>query len=321
MLVPLYSPVAEPPRGLFLLNLLLMQKLTLLLLVLAVGLSSCVSKKQLEAAQADVASRDEIIAQRDQEINRYAQQLAECERKELQLENQMKVATERAQLREEQIEDLRKQRDAQLEQVGDLTVLSQGANQNIGNTLRQLEGKDRYIRLLQEAKSKADSINLALAVNLKSVLRDGIEDQDVDIKVDKTVVYINLSDKMLYKSGSYQITDRAGEVLEKIAQIAKSRPNLDLMVEGYTDNVPINSTCVKDNWDLSVLRATSVVKALQNKYDIDPNRLIASGRGEYNQLVANDTPENRSTNRRTRIILLPRLNQFYDLLDPTKVPE
>ena len=149
MLVPLYSPVAEPPRGLFLLNLLLMQKLTLLLLVLAVGLSSCVSKKQLEAAQADVASRDEIIAQRDQEINRYAQQLAECERKELQLENQMKVATERAQLREEQIEDLRKQRDAQLEQVGDLTVLSQGANQNIGNTLRQLEGKDRYIRLLQ----------------------------------------------------------------------------------------------------------------------------------------------------------------------------
>ncbi|MCP9235196.1 OmpA family protein [Lewinella sp. JB7] len=298
-----------------------MQKITLLLLVLAVGLSSCVSKKKYEASMAEVASRDELIAQRDQELNRYAQQLAECERREIQIKNQYDNAQAQAQIRQEQIEDLRKQRDAQIEQVGDLTVLSQGANQNIGKTLEQLEGKDRYIRLLQAAKSKADSINLALAVNLKSVLREGIEDQDVDIKVDKTVVYINLSDKMLYKSGSYQITDRAGEVLEKIAQIAKSRPNLDLMVEGYTDNVPINSACVKDNWDLSVLRSTAVVKALQNKYDIDPNRLIASGRGEYNQLVANDTPENRSINRRTRIILLPRLNQFYDLLDPNKVPE
>ena len=298
-----------------------MQKLVILLLSLTVGLSSCVSKKQYQSLQTDLASRDEVLAQRDQEINRYATQLAECERKELQLNNQVKNAENQAALRQEQIDDLRKQRDAQLQQVGDLTVLSQGANQNISNTLSQLEGKDRYIRLLQAAKSKADSINLALAVNLKSVLREGIEDQDVDIKVDKTVVYINLSDKMLYKSGSSQITDRAGEVLEKIAQIAKSRPNLDLMVEGYTDNVPINSACIKDNWDLSVLRSTAVVKALQNKYDIDPNRLIASGRGEYNQLVDNDTPENRATNRRTRIILLPRLNQFYDLLDPKQVPE
>ena len=298
-----------------------MQKIILFLFILSIGLSSCVSKKKYEASVADLASRDELLAQRDQEINRYAQQLAECERRETQLKSQYDNAQSQAQIRQEQIEDLRKQRDAQIEQVGDLTVLSQSANQNIGNTLQQLEGKDKYIRLLQAAKSKADSINLALAVNLKSVLREGIEDADVDIKVDKTVVYINLSDKMLYKSGSYQITDRAGEVLEKIAQIAKSRPNLDLMVEGYTDNVPINSACVKDNWDLSVLRSTAVVKALQNKYDIDPNRLIASGRGEYNQLVENDTPDNRSINRRTRIILLPRLNQFYDLLDPTKVPE
>ncbi len=298
-----------------------MHKITLFLFILSIGLSSCVSKKKYESSMADLASRDELLAQRDQEINRYAQQLAECERRESQVKNQFENAQSQAQIRLEQIDDLRKQRDAQIEQVGDLTVLSQGANQNIGKTLEQLEGKDKYIRLLQAAKSKADSINLALAVNLKSVLREGIEDQDVDIKVDKTVVYINLSDKMLYKSGSYQISDRAGEVLEKIAQIAKSRPNLDLMVEGYTDNVPINSACVKDNWDLSVLRSTAVVKALQNKYGIDPNRLIASGRGEYNQLVENNTPENRSVNRRTRIILLPRLNQFYDLLDPTKVPE
>ena len=300
---------------------LIMQKLPILLLVLLVGLSSCVSKKKYESLQSDLASRDELLAQRDQEINRYSKQLAECEAREVQIQNQMQTMQQRAQDRDETIADLRKQRDAQLQQVGDLTVLSQSANQNIGNTLSQLEGKDRYIRLLQAAKSKADSINLALAVNLKSALKDGIEDEDVNIQVDKTVVYINLSDKMLYRSGSYQITDRASEVLGKIAQIAKERPNLEIMVEGYTDNVPINTSCVKDNWDLSVLRATAVVKALQNKYDIDPNRLVAAGRGEYNQLVDNSTAENRSTNRRTRIILLPKLNQFYDLLDPTKVPE
>ena len=298
-----------------------MKKIPFLLLVALLGLTSCVSKKKFESLQSDVAFRDELLAQRDQENNRLAQQLAECERQAQQVESELKTATAQATIREEQIADLRSQRDRQLEQVGDLTVLSQGANQNIGRTLEQLEGKDKYIRLLQEAKSKADSINLALAVNLKTVLKEGIEDEDVTINVDKTVVYINLSDKMLYKSGSYQITDRAGEVLQKIASIAQSRPNLEIMVEGYTDNVPINTNCVKDNWDLSVLRATAVVKALENKYDIDPNRLIAAGRGEFNQLVDNSTAENRSINRRTRIILLPKLNQFYDLLDPTKMPE
>ena len=298
-----------------------MQRLLFLLALVTIGLSSCISKKQYETLQADLAAREEALSQRDMELNRYAERLAECERRETTLKGQVENANTQVRIREEQIADLRQQRDKTVEQVGDLTVLSQGANRNIENTLSQLQGKDRYIRYLQNAKSKADSINLALAVNLKSVLRDGIDDQDVDVKVDKTVVYINLSDKMLYESGSYRITSRANEVLQKIAAIAKSRPNLDLMVEGYTDNVPINTACVKDNWDLSVLRATSVVKALQEQHGIDPNRLIAAGRGEYNQLVDNSTAANRSTNRRTRIILLPRLNQFYDLLAADKIPE
>ncbi|MEM9929876.1 MAG: OmpA family protein [Bacteroidota bacterium] len=302
-----------------------MQKLFFLSLVLLVGLSSCVSKKQYDDLQASTAARiaqqQEAISKHNQEINRYAERLAECERREAVVKTQVEAAQQQVRIREEQITDLQKQRDQQAEQVGDLTVLSQGANENINNTLKQLATKDKYIQLIQTAKSKADSINLALAFNLKQVLKDGIEDQDVDIKVDKTVVYINLSDKMLYKSGSYEITDRAGEVLQKIATIAKSRPSLDLMVEGYTDNVSISTNCIKDNWDLSVLRSTSVVKALQNQYGIDPNRLIASGRGEYNTLASNDTAEGRSTNRRTRIILLPKLNQFYDLLDPAKVPQ
>ena len=184
----------------------------------------------------------------------------------------------------------------------------------------QLEGKDRYIKYLQAAKSQADSINLALAVNLKGVLKQGIDDQDVDIKVDKTVVFINLSDKMLYQSGSANITTRANEVLGKIAQIVASRPDVEVMVEGYTDNVPIKNACMDDNWDLSVKRSTSVVRALQKTFKIDPNKLIAAGRSEYNVLADNATADGRAMNRRTRIIIMPKLNQFYDLLNPANVP-
>ncbi|MEO5905342.1 MAG: OmpA family protein, partial [Saprospiraceae bacterium] len=219
-----------------------------------------------------------------------------------------------------QLEDCKQQRDKQLTQVGDLTVMSKGATDNMKETLDQLKKKDQYIYLLQAAKTKADSINLALSANLKTQLKDGIEDKDVEIKIDKTVVMINLSDKMLYQSGSANLTTRANEVLGKIATIINQRPDLEVMVEGYTDNVPISTECIKDNWDLSVRRATSVVRVLQTKYNIDPNRLIAAGRGEYNRLVANDTADNRAKNRRTRIIILPKLGEFYDLLDPTKAP-
>ena len=155
-----------------------------------------------------------------------------------------------------------------------------------------------------------------MAVNLKGVLQEGIADEDVEIKVDKTVVFINLSDKMLYKTGSANITPRASEVLGKIAKIIETKPELEVMVEGYTDNVPIKNKCMDDNWDLSVKRATSVVRTLQEDFNIDPNRLIAAGRGEYNAIASNDTKEGRSTNRRTRIIIMPKLNQFYDLLNP-----
>lgn len=219
------------------------------------------------------------------------------------------------------MDDLKAQRDQTVNQVGDLTVLSKSANENMKNTLDQLSRKDRYISYLLNAKSKADSLNLALAVNLKSVLKDGIDDEDVDVKVDKTVVFINLSDKMLYQSGSSRLTSRASEVLSKIAAIIKSKPNLEVMVEGYTDNVPISNDCMQDNWDLSVKRSTSVVRALQNEYGVDPNRLIAAGRGEYNALATNATAEGRSINRRTRIIILPKLNEFYDLLDTQEVPD
>jgi chemotaxis protein MotB len=199
--------------------------------------------------------------------------------------------------------------------------LSQSASDNIKETLSQLEKKDKYIHLLQAAKTKADSINLALAVNLKGVLKDGIEDDDVDVKVDKTVVFINLSDKMLFQSGSADLTPKASAVLGNIAKIIESRPELEVMVEGYTDNVPIKNDCMSDNWDLSVKRSTSVVRLLQSNFKVNPNRLIAAGRGEYNTLASNDTEAGRATNRRTRIIILPKIDQFYDLLNPNNAPK
>ena len=291
--------------------------------------ASCVSKKEYAMLQKELAVSNKDIGKLGEELNDYMDRLAACEREKQGVSGNVDNLRSNLQLREEQIQDLkdqindiRSQRDAQLNQVEDLTALSQSANKNIGETLSQLETKDKYIQLLQKAKTRADSINLALAVNLKSVLQEGIEDEDVEVKVDKTVVFVNLSDKMLYTSGSANITDRANEVLGKIAKIIESRPDLEVMVEGYTDNVPVKSNkYIVDNWDLSVKRATSVVRALQKDHNIDPNRLIAAGRGEYNALATNDTAEGRATNRRTRIIILPKLDQFYDLLNPNNVPE
>lgn len=287
----------------------ILQFLTVLMLPLLI--SSCVTKKKYLELQS--------------QLNKANVDLHSCNEKRALCENDLLVCRststgkqDQYSLLLEQLNDCKAQRDKQLTQVGDLTVLSKGANDNIGQTLAQLKDKDQYIQLLLAAKNKADSINLALAVNLKGVLKEGLDDKDVEIKVDKTVVYINLSDKMLYDLGSYNIKPRAKEVLGKIATIVASRPEVDVMVEGYTDNKPISTSCITDNWDLSVKRATSVVRVLQTDYKIDPNKLIAAGRGEFNALAGNDTEEGRSTNRRTRIIILPKLNQFYDLLDPSK---
>jgi len=310
-----------------------MNKLYLSILgLLCVALSSCTSKKVLAELQASHAAELQIA---NDQLSKYEQSIAladrnlnTCKVEKAQLEAELANAKSARQLREEQINDLkeqigdiRQQRDKQVEQVGDLTVLSQSASENIKETLNQLEERDKYIKLIQAAKTKTDSINLALAINLKGVLTDGITDEDVDIKVDKTVVFINLSDKMLYSSGSSTLTSKANMVLGKIAKIIESRPNLEVMVEGYTDNLPIRNSCMDDNWDLSVKRATSVVRVLQKQYNIDPNRLIAAGRGEYNTLASNDTYEGRQTNRRTRIIIMPKLNQFYDLLNPANAPQ
>jgi len=286
------------------------------------SLASCVSQKKMKALQVKTDICQTNLLRCDSDFQLYKDRMS---REQQEFINQRSMSMNTLQDREQQIKDLKVQlseskstRDKQLDAVGNLTVLSKEANANIDKTLSQLAQKDRYVYLLQAARNKTDSLNLALAVNLTSVLRNGIEDKDIDVKVDKTVVMINLSDKMLFSSGSAKISPSANSVLEKIASIVKSRPELEVMIEGYTDNVSINTECIKDNWDLSAHRATSVARVMQESFGIDPNKLIAAGRGEYNILASNLTAQGRTTNRRTRIILMPKLDQFYDLLDPDK---
>jgi len=297
----------------------------LILLAFSLSATSCISKKKLAEIQTshknslDIANKQ--LGECGESLNQYMDRLRSCDQDKLLMQAEVDKMKALLSEKDSQVADLKSSRDQQVSQVGDLTVLTQSANDNIKETLSQLENKDKYINLLQNAKSKADSINLALAVNLKSVLKDGIADEDIDIKVDKTVVFINISDKMLFTSGSSNLTAKANDVLGKIATIVQSKPGFEVMVEGYTDNVPMRSSCIEDNWDLSVKRATSVVRALHKGHGIDPNRLIAAGRGEYNTLADNTTPEGKAMNRRTRIIILPKLNQFYDLLGPANLPD
>jgi len=303
-----------------------MNRSYLSIVVLAIlVLTSCVSKKKFGSLQSDLDLCNEQLGKCGESLNDYISKLQACETErnslKTELNNMKSTQTSQVEDLKAQLADCKTQRDKSLSQVGDLAVLSQSANSNMELTLKQLAEKDKYIHLLQAAKTKADSLNLALAVNLKSQLNDGIEDKDVEIKIDKTVVMINLSDKMLFQSGSYTLTSKANDVLAKIAEIVKSKPDLQVMVEGYTDNVPIKTDCLKDNWDLSVHRATAVVRVMQNKYKIDPNQLVAAGRGEYNTLTSNSTADGRSTNRRTRIIIMPKLDQFYDLLNPATAPK
>ncbi len=201
------------------------------------------------------------------------------------------------------------------------SALEQSINQggtNISKLVDEINVSNKYIRQLVEAKSKSDSLNMVLTTNLTRSLSP--EDmKDVNIKVLKGVVYISLADNMLFKSGSYQISDRAMAILDKIAKIIKDYKNYDVLVEGNTDNVPISRTNIRNNWDLSTLRASSVVQVLQDRFGVDPSRMTAGGRGEYNPVADNDTPAGRQQNRRTEIIITPKLDQFLDLID--KAPD
>jgi len=204
-----------------------------------------------------------------------------------------------------------------LKQLENLSVISGAQAQSIRKSLENIGAKDAYITDLQKEMARKDSLNMALVMNLKGAIGH-MNDQDINIKVDKGVVFIDISDKLLFKSGKYDITERAKEVLGKVALVLKNQPDIEFMVEGHTDNIPYHKPPLVDNWDLSVKRATSVIRVLQNKYGLQPAHITAAGRSEYVNVGTNDTPEGRASNRRTRIVILPQLDQFFKLLEPEK---
>lgn len=278
-----------------------MKKISGLTFTLAVLLSSCVSQKKYAELQG--------------EFDTAKQQLADEKAKTLACQVEKDKFANKLAVLESQNTFLKENNQANIKQIESLTKLSESANTNVRDIVAQLSEKDKYINGIRGAMSRKDSINLALAVNLKSALAKGIQDEDIQVDVEKTVVYVSISDKVLFKSGSATISPNAKDVLDKVATVIASRPEMEVMIEGYTDNVPIKNACNKDNWDLSTRRATAVVRMMQNEFKIDPKRLIAAGRSEYLPLATNNTKDGRSRNRRTRIVILPKLDQFFDVLE------
>ena len=283
-----------------------MKKGALILSIAVLGLlmSSCASKKDLENCQnANKELNDKFLDTKDQ-LTSTKEQLAVSNERVANLEQQLQAA---------------KRDYARLQKSLDKSLTASNmTTMNISKLVDQINESNQYIRHLVEVKSKSDSLNMVLTNNLtRSLSKEELK--EVDVQVLKGVVYISLADNMLYKSGSYEINDRAAETLSKIAKIIMDYSDYDVLVEGNTDNVPISRPNIRNNWDLSCLRASSVVQYLQNNYGVDPKRLTAGGRGEYNPLTTNDTEVGKQRNRRTQIIITPKLDQFMELIE--QVPE
>ena len=276
-----------------------MKKSLILIAVSALILSSCASKKDLAECQTTNKTLNESLQSVKEELAAKNARIASLEEQQRGMQQLLKNA-----------EDKYAKLQASLDKS--LTNASQN-NISIEKLVDQINESNQYIRHLVEVKSKSDSLNMVLTNNLtRSLTKE--EMKEVDVQVLKGVVYISLADNMLYKSGSYEINARAAETLSKIAKIIKDYKDYDVLIEGNTDNVPISKTNIRNNWDLSALRASSVVQALQNDYGVDPKRLTAGGRGEYNPIATNDTEVGKQRNRRTQIIITPKLDEFMDLI-------
>lgn len=276
-----------------------MKKL-LVFAIAALFLTSCVSKKKYAyVTQAEADAKAEVDA-----LNK---KLAECEKDRA-------VAEAKVEGLEQQVYMLNNTNAALLNNVGDLATLSAKEAANLEKSLESIREKDLQIKTMQDAINKKDSVTLALVTSLKSSLGN-INDEDIQITVEKGAVFVSISDKLLFKSGSTTVSKDAKDVLAKVAKVLKDKSDFDFLVEGHTDSVPILTDCVKDNWDLSVLRATSVVRLLQEEFDIAPERMTAGGRSYYVPKASNDTAEDRAKNRRTRIVILPKLDQFFQMIE------
>lgn len=279
-------------------------KLFALALASTLVFSGCASKKDLQNCQNENRQLTANIQDTKDQLAANKEELAASKARVASLEEQL----------QQQKKDY-----AALQSSLDKSLTNANSNNlNISKLVDQINESNQYIRHLVEVKSKSDSLNMVLTNNLtRSLSREELK--EVDVQVLKGVVYISLADNMLYKSGSYEVNDRAQETLSKIAKIIMDYKDYDVLIEGNTDNVPISRENIRNNWDLSCLRASSVVQYLQNHYGVDPKRLTAGGRGEYNPLASNDTAVGKQRNRRTQIIITPKLDQFMDLID--KAPE
>lgn len=273
-------------------------------LVALLLMTSCVSKKKLAEVQTSYDQLKTEHATLQKDYNDAQVRIAEYTSDSKSLAARLKEEQERNKEMKEAYNKLQSSYQSNVQQ----------GNVNISKLVDEINASNKFIKQLVDAKTKSDSLNQALTNKLTRSLSKQ-EMNDVDVQVLKGVVYISLADNMLYKSGSYEIGDRAGETLSKIAKIITDYKNYDVLVEGNTDNVPISQKNIRNNWDLSALRASSVVQALQTQYGVDPKRLSAAGRGEYNPVASNNSAVGKQRNRRTQIIITPKLDQFMDLID------
>ena len=277
----------------------------------AIFLFSCVSSKKYKKSQADYATLQTQHTAMQGDLNACNDEKANLQRQKSGLENDVASLNK-------QIELLKQNNTQALKQLEDMSVITAAQAESIKKSMDNIGAKDSYIQTLQQQMARKDSLNMALVMNLKGAVGD-MNDQDINIKVDKGVVYIDISDKMLFKTAKFDITPQAKTVLGKVAAVLKNQPDIEFMVEGHTDNVEYKGAgYVLDNWDLSVKRATSVVRVLQKEYGMDPAKIAAAGRGEYKPIADNSTKEGKAANRRTRIVILPQLDQFFKLLEPNK---
>lgn len=269
--------------------------------------TSCVSQKKYKAQVSNLETLNEQYSKKQNDLNA-------CETAKANYLKQIDDLNKQNAALNKECAYLKENNTMVLNQLESLSVISSSQAESIKKSMESLGAKDAYIQGLQMSLAKKDSLNLALVINLKGAIGT-IDDKDIHIKVDKGVVFIDISDKLLFRSGSYVVTDQAKEVLGKVARVLKNQPDMEFMVEGHTDNTPFKQGELIDNWDLSVKRATAVTRLLQTQYGLDPASIIAAGRGEYQPVAENTSADGKSVNRRTRIVILPELDKFYKLLE------
>ncbi|MEL6304387.1 MAG: OmpA family protein [Bacteroidota bacterium] len=269
-------------------------------LAMAVLLSSCVSQKKYADLEAKQKETQDLLNSATVKLNDCLEEKA--------------TASSRLKTLEDQNAFLKANNQELINNMGNLTTLTTKGAENLEKSLESLKEKDLTIRKLQDAVTRRDSVNLSLVQSLKGVLGN-LDDEDIEISVEKGVVFVSISDKLLFSSGSYNINSAAKSVLGKVAKVVNNKPDFEFLVEGHTDNVPFKSGVLIDNWDLSAKRATSIVRTLQNEFNVDPKRMTAAGRSYYVPVASNDSATERAKNRRTRIVVLPKIDQFYSMIE------